>query len=120
MPLLESDVWGRWKGGDSLAAADGGTGSGPGDVVAFAVSSSTIGPEDPARLADFVQAMGLTMTVIGDYDTTIYDEWRFATNEAFAPYPREYVIGRDGLIRLMSPVLDGAAMNAAVQAALQE
>ncbi len=100
--------------------ADGGTGAVAGDVVAIAVSSSTIGPEDPARLGDFAEAMGLTMTVIGDYDTTIYDDWRFVTSESFAPYPREYVVGRDGRIRFMSAVLDVDAINGAVQAALMQ
>ena len=90
------------------------------DVVVYAVSSSTIGPEDPARLADFVMAMDLTMDVIADYETTIYDAWRFSSPERFAPYPREYVIGRDRRIRYREATLDVDAINAAVAAALQE
>jgi peroxiredoxin len=104
LPQLEREVWQRWD--DS------------GDVVGFAISSSIIGREDPDDLRQFVAGMGLTLTVLADYDATLYDEYRFDDPEAFAPYPRDFVVGRDGRIAYLKATLDVDAMNAVIEAEL--
>lgn len=50
----------------------------------------------------------------------LLDRLGFMTSGSFAPSPREYVIGRDGTVRMMSPTLDVQALNDAIAADLHE
>ena len=104
MPQLDQDVYQPYA--DS------------GEVVAYAISSSVIGTEDPDDLRQYTDGLGLTMTVLADYSADVYDAYRFTDPEAFAPYPREIVVGRDGRIAYLKATLDVAAMKAAVEAEL--
>ncbi len=100
MPSLETDVWQVWQ--------DKG-------LVAYAISSSTIGPENPQDLAEYVEGMKLTMTVLADYDVTVYYDYRINDPDAYAPYPREYVVDRDGTIVYMDSNIDVVALNALLE-----
>ena len=87
-------------------------------LIVVAISSSTIGPEDPVALADYVATMGLTMPVLLDVDEAVYNDYRITTGDHFAPYPREYIIDRDGLLLYAEPTIDVAAMPPIIEAAL--
>jgi len=87
-------------------------------VQAVAISSSTIGPEDPLVLADYVAGMGLTMPVLLDVTTSVYDDYYIVDPDSFAPYPREFIIGTDGTILYTSTTIDVEAMSAVLDSVL--
>lgn len=87
-------------------------------MVAYSISSSKIGPEDPEQLAAFVQTMGLTMTVLLDVSTDTYTDYYINDPDAFSPYPREYIIGKDGKIAYLSSNIDIPAMQAVIETEL--
>ncbi|MFK7931652.1 MAG: TlpA family protein disulfide reductase [Myxococcota bacterium] len=89
-----------------------------GEVAAFAISSSIIGTENPDDLRQYVEGLGLTMTVLVDYDATLYDDYDFTDPDAFAPYPREIIIGRDGRVAYLRGTLDVESMKAVIEAEL--
>jgi len=91
----------------------------PRGITAFAISSNTLGPDDPDTVADYVAEMGLTMTTLVDYDVTVYDDYRISDSDGFAPYPREYIIDRDGTIAYAAATVDVAAMTAVLDALLE-
>jgi peroxiredoxin len=103
LPQLEAEIWQSYE--------DQG-------LVAFAISSSTIGPEDPVALAAYVETMGLTMTVLADYDVTVYDDYFLSDPDAFAPYPREFIVDRDGVIIYADATIDVDAISAVLDAEL--
>lgn len=84
-------------------------------MAAFAISSSVIGQEDPADLRQYVDGLGLTMTVLADYDAALYDQYRFDDPDSFAPYPREIIIGKDGRVAYVKGTLDLEAMEAVIE-----
>jgi peroxiredoxin len=71
-----------------------------------------IGTEDPDNLAGYVEGLGLTMPILLDASTTVYDDYRIEFEEGFAPYPREYIIGRDGTLLYLAADIDVPAMQA--------
>ncbi len=103
MPHLQTDIWEIYE---------------PMGLKAVAISSSTIGAEDPDALADYVDGMGLTMPVLLDVTTSVYDDYYIVDPEAFAPYPREVIVGADGTILYTSGTIDTAAIAAVLDAAL--
>ena len=88
-------------------------------VKAVAISSSTIGPEDPVLLADYVAGMGLTMPVLLDVTEQVYQDYYIVAPEAVAPYPREYIIGPDGIVEYVAAEVDVEAMAAVLDTLLQ-
>lgn len=74
------------------------------DFQAIFLSSSAIGPEDPALLAAWVAANGVTGEVLVDWNfpALIYPQWTITSTEGFAPYPRHFVVDQTGLIQYAS------------------
>lgn len=103
MPHLQSAIWDVYE---------------PLGAKAVAISSSTLGPEDPLALANYVATMGLTMPVLLDVTSAVYDDYRIFDPDAFAPYPREYIIDRDGTVLYTDSTIDVAAIAAVLDAAL--
>jgi len=103
LPTLETSIWQPYK--------DEG-------LVFFSISSSTIGAEDPDALADYVDAMGMTMPVLLDVSADVYQQYNFQVAEGWAPYPREYIIDRQGIVIYTSPTIDAAAISAVLEAEL--
>ena len=103
MPRIEDDIWQPYK--------DRG-------LLAWSLSSSVIGTEDPDNLAGYVEGLGLTMPILLDASTTVYDDYRIESEEGFAPYPREYIIGRDGTLLYLAADIDVPAMQAILDAEL--
>lgn len=95
MPLLETEIWQTHQ---------------PRGLRAFAISSNTLGPDDRDTVAAFTAEMGLTMTVLLDYDVDVYEEWRMADADGFAPYPREFIVDRDGTIAYAAATIDPVAL----------
>ena len=103
MPQLEEELWQVYK--------DEG-------LQAYALSSSIIGPEDPVQLGAFVDAMGLTMNVVVDYDATVYSDNYNADPDQFSPYPREFILDENGVVLYTSSTIDIPAMKAIIEAEL--
>lgn len=104
LPSLETDIWQTWKDDPEFAM--------------FAVSSSTIGATDPETLADFAEGMGLTMPVLSDADSTVYYDWYVNDPDAYAPYPREFIVDRDGYVIFVDTSIDVDAISAVITAEL--
>ena len=58
------------------------------------------------------------MTVLADYETTVYQAYQISDAERFAPYPREFVIGRDGRILYQSASIHVDELLAAIESGL--
>jgi len=84
----------------------------------YSISSSRIGQEDPAQLSSFAQTMGLTMPVLLDDTSDTYYDYYIESPDAFSPYPREFVIGKDGRIVFAASNIDIPAIQTAVESAL--
>ncbi len=82
----------------------------PQGLTAFAISSNVLGVDDPTNVENYVDEMGLTMTTLVDYDVRLYDDYRLSETTAFAPYPREFIVDRDGTIAYAAATLDPAAL----------
>ena len=80
--------------------------------MAWSMSSSIIGVEDPQALTDYVSGMGLTMPILFDAGATVYGDYRIDPGAGFAPYPREYIIDRDGTLLYLAADVDVPAMQA--------
>jgi peroxiredoxin len=104
LPRLDSDVYQAWK--------DQG-------LIAFAISSSTIGAEDPTDLAEYVDGMGLTMTVLADYEADTYADYDFDDPDQYSPYPREFIVDQDGNIAYLDSDIDVEALEAVLEELLQ-
>jgi peroxiredoxin len=103
LPQLEDEIWQKYKD-------DG--------LVFYSISSSRIGPEDPDQLAAFVAAMGLTMPVLFDSSSETYYDYYINDPDAFSPYPREFVISKEGIIQYASSNVDVPALQAVIEAEL--
>ena len=90
----------------------------PRGLIAYSVSSNILAPDDPETVADYVAEMGLTMTTLIDYDVTVYDAYRITDSDGFAPYPREFIVDRDGTVLYAAATIDAAAMAEVLDAAL--
>ena len=86
--------------------------------MAYAISSSRIGEEDPVQLAAFASTMGLTMPVLFDQTDDTYNDYSINDPDAFSPYPREFIIDKDGTILYASSNIDIPAMKAVIEGAL--
>ena len=95
MPTLDTEIYQRYR--------DRG-------LVGWAVSSSTLGPADPDDLAAYVDGLGLTMPVLLDVNGEMYADYEITVPGGFAPYPREYLIDRDGTVLYASPNIDTDAI----------
>jgi hypothetical protein len=74
------------------------------------------GGETEETLQDFVEQTGVTFDIAWD-SSTYYDyDWP----PAVSPYPRQALVGRDGLIRYMAAEHQAGALEAAIEAALAE
>lgn len=93
---------------------------GPQGLTAFALyAPSNPGlAVDAATLAGWVEDFGVTMTVLADWDGAVYEAWALNDPDAYAPYPREYVLGRDGRLVYVDTNIDVDALTAAIEAAL--
>lgn len=103
MPYLQTDIWEVYE---------------PLGLAAVAISSSTIGAEDPVLLGDYVDGMGLTMPVLLDVTTSVYQDYFIVDPEAFAPYPREFIVDVDGTILYTSATVDTEAIAAVLDSVL--
>ena len=103
MPLLETEIWQTYA---------------PRGLTAFAISSNILAPDDPQTVEAYVTEMGLTMTTLVDYDVTVYDAYRINDADGFAPYPREFVIDRDGRIAYAAATIDPPALAAVLDSLL--
>lgn len=103
MPHLQTEIWEVYE---------------PLGLKAVAISSSTIGPEDPVTLAAYIDGMGLTMPVLLDVDTSVYQDYMIADPDAFAPYPREFIIDGDGTVLYTDGSLDTDAISAVLDGVL--
>lgn len=75
------------------------------NFVSVSLDSSVVGLEDPTYLAEFTEGYGLThdqVWVDWAQPAVAYYQWTITSTEAFAPYPRHFVVGRDGLIKYAS------------------
>ena len=100
MPRLEEDIWQVYQ--------DEG-------LVAYAISSSTLGAVDEEDLKDYSETMGLTMPVLIDTNTDVYDAWAISTPDIYAPYPREYVVDQEGNIAFLAADIDTEAMAEVIE-----
>lgn len=103
MPHLQSEIWEVYE---------------PMGLKAVAISSSTIGPEDPILLAAYIDGMGLTMPVLLDVSTSVYQDYLIVDPDAFAPYPREYIVDGTGTVLYTDAGLDIAAISAVLDSVL--
>lgn len=75
---------------------------------AVALHSSVVGTkfaQDPAQLALITEGYGLTHEQVWcDWNTpgVSYYDWEIKSSEAYAPYPRHYVVGPDGVVKYAS------------------
>ena len=86
--------------------------------MAYAISSSRIGEEDPIQLTSFAATMGLTMPVLFDQTDDTYNDYAITDPDAFSPYPREFIIDKNGVIIYASSNIDIPAMKAVIESAL--
>ena len=103
MPHLQTEIWEVYE---------------PLGLQAVAISSSTIGPEDPVLLEAYIDGMGLTMPVLLDVDTSVYQDYMIEDPDSFAPYPREYIIDGNGTVIYTDASLDIAAISAVLDSVL--
>jgi hypothetical protein len=103
LPHLQSEIWEVYE---------------PMGLQAVAISSSTIGPEDPILLAAYIDGMGLTMPVLLDVSTSVYDDYFIVDPDQFAPYPREYIVDGNGTVLYTDAGLDIAAISAVLDGVL--
>jgi hypothetical protein len=103
LPHLQTEIWEVYE---------------PLGLQAVAISSSTIGPEDPITLGAYVDAMGLTMPVLLDVDVSVYQDYFINDPDAFAPYPREYIIDGNGTVLYTDASIDTAAIAAVLDSVL--
>ena len=103
MPHLQTEIWEVYE---------------PLGLQAVALSSSTIGPEDPTALAAYIDGMGLTMPVLLDVTTSVYQDYFINDPDAFAPYPREYIIDGNGTVLYTDASIDVEAISAVLDSVL--
>ena len=103
MPHLQTEIWEVYE---------------PLGLQAVAISSSTIGPEDPILLAAYIEGMGLTMPVLLDVTTSVYQDYLIVDPDQFAPYPREFIIDGNGTVLYTDAGIDTAAIAAVLDSVL--
>ena len=103
MPHLQTEIWEVYE---------------PMGLKAVAISSSTIGPEDPILLAAYIEGMGLTMPVLLDVSVDVYQDYLIVDPDQFAPYPREYIVDGNGIVLYTDAGIDTAAIAAVLDSVL--
>jgi peroxiredoxin len=103
LPHLQTEIWEVYE---------------PLGLKAVAISSSTIGPEDPNTLGDYIDGMGLTMPVLLDVDVSVYQDYFIVDPDAFAPYPREFIIDGNGMVLYTDASIDVEAISAVLDSVL--
>jgi len=88
-------------------------------LVAYSISSSIIGPENEEQLTAFADTMGLTMPVLFDPSPNTYNDYYIEVADAFSPYPRQFIIDKDGNIAYASSNIDIPAMTDVIQALIE-
>lgn len=84
-------------------------------LVALAVSSSAVGSVDAGFVQRYVEELGITMPVLLDPSAATYMDWWTAPGTLTAPYPREYIIDRDGTVAYVATDLDVPAIEAVLE-----
>jgi len=74
--------------------------------------------ETDDTLAAFLEQTAVTFPVVWDTDGS-YGDWRFPDG-ALSPYPRQVVLGRDGVVKYLAHEHDESALAAVIEAALAE
>jgi len=88
------------------------------EFMAFSISSDVLFGEDPEMLDDYVQAMGLTMPVLADWDGSTYNDWMVDAPDTPAPYPREFIVDRDGIVIYVAVDIEIDAIEAVLDGEL--
>ena len=103
---MEEDIWRVWEG----------------QIKAYAVySPSSDGLSAEASLIEqWITDYQITMTVLTDWGGDVYSEWKITDPDSYAPYPREYLIDRQGNISYISSDIEVDDMRAAIEAALAD
>ncbi len=73
--------------------------------------------EDPELLADFLAQTGITFPVVVDQNT--YSKFAFPPGVGY-PYPRDIIIGKDGVVRSIRNSFDPDETTALVQQLLAQ
>ena len=85
-------------------------------VTFLGLSGDGLGSETPATVAAFKEQTGVTFPLL--LDDTTYDQYA-NSDGSITPYPLDVIADRNGNIVYLRHELDIAAMDAAIQQALQ-
>lgn len=84
------------------------------DVVTWLVNVG----DDYDSAYTFIGEAGTTLPVLLDTDQAVYSSYERDPEEAYAPFPVQVVIDRDGVITYLAFQYDAEAVRAAIEAAL--
>ncbi len=83
-------------------------------VQVWAIASN----EDRSAVQGFADQLGLELPVLFDEDGAVWGKYVEAGAFPTAPYPQEWLIGRDGVVTYYANELDIDAVEAALETAL--
>ena len=71
-------------------------------------------------LSQWIVDYQITMTVLADWEGDVYRDWDIDDPDSYAPYPREFIIDKQGNVAYIDSNIDVEALNATIEAALNQ